>query len=188
MLSNNNTSQNNTTTHLPIAKPVNNNFVDVPITPNTPIAAVIINHVEINPKMKKTILYSKTLNIICILDLIFGLCYSLYYPYFLLPILFSITGYLGTKWFHKNLIIVYLIYIVFNFFFKLLNFSWLLEHSNEIHTNTSFVILSIILYFFELIIILVVCKFFHLLKDLLDTEIKFLRTNSTVQKQFICNC
>ena len=56
------------------------------------------------------------------------------------------------------------------------------------HTNTSFVILSIILYFFELIIILVVCKFFHLLKDLLDTEIKFLRTDSTVQKQFICNC
>lgn len=177
-----NTSHNN----LPIAKPVTNNFVDVPLTPNTPIAAVIINSIEINPKMKTTIMYSKTLNIICILDLIFGLCYSLYYPYFLLPILFSLTGYLGTKWFHKNLIIVYLIYIVFNFFFKLLNFSWLLEQSNEIHTNTQFIILSIILYFFELIIILIVCRFLHLLKDLLDTEIKFLRTNSHVQKQFIC--
>ena len=98
-----NTSHNN----LPIAKPVTNNFVDVPLTPNTPIAAVIINSIEINPKMRTTIMYSKTLNIICILDLIFGLCYSLYYSYFLLPILFSLTGYLGTKWFHKNLIIVY---------------------------------------------------------------------------------
>jgi len=88
-----------------IAQPISSNqqLVEVPLTPNTPIAAqaIIIESIELNPKMKLALTYSKIINIICILDIIFGLCYSLYYPSFLVPILFSISGYFGTKWFHK---------------------------------------------------------------------------------------
>jgi hypothetical protein len=176
----------------PIEQPISSNpqLVEVPLTPNTPIAvqAIIIESIELNPKMRLALTYSKIINIICILDIIFGLCYSLYYPNFLVPILFSISGYLGTKWFNKNLIIFYLFYIVFNFIFRVVNFSWLLSQSYELHTNASFVVLSIILYIFEILIIILVCRFLNLLKDLLDSEIKFLRTDFNTQKQFICNC
>ena len=182
----------NTLSKTPVAQPISSNqqLVEVPLTPNTPITAqaIIIESIELNPKMKLALTYSKIINIICILDIIFGLCYSLYYPSFLVPILFSISGYFGTKWFHKNLIIFYLIYIVFNFIFRVVNYSWLLSQSNELHTNASFVVLSIILYIFEIFIIVLVCRFLNLLKDLLESEIKYLRNDSKIQKQFICNC
>ncbi len=178
--------------NLPVAKPVgpDRNLIDIPITPNTPIVtqAIIVESVmELNQKMIKTVRYARVINIICILDIVFGLCYSLYYPNFLFPILFSVTGYFGTKWFHKSLTICYLFYLILNLVFKIANFSWILAKTNINHNNLSFTILSIILYLIEIVVIILVVRFLKMLKSLLELELKYLRNNLFVQKQFICN-
>jgi len=176
------------TNSTPEAKAVD--FIDVPLTPTTPIATnvTIIETVSLNQQMIKTLKYSKIINIICLIDVIFGILYSVYYPNFFYTTLLSLIGYFGSKGFSKKITLLYLFFIVLNFIFRIINFSWLLSESYEVHTNTSFILLSIILYCFEIFIISLVFRFIYLLKKLSDSEIKFLKNDQNVQKQFICNC
>lgn len=163
-------------------------LVEVPITPTTPIATNvrIIETVDLNQQMIKTLKYSKIINIICLVDVIFGILYSVYYPNFFYTTLLSLIGYFGSKKFNKSVTILYLFFIILNFIFRILNFSWQLSYGTQ--NNISFILLNIILYCFEIFIISLVFRFIYLLKKLSDSEKKFLRNDQNVQNQFICNC
>ena len=87
----------------------NQTFVDVNLTPTTPIAqAVIVNniHVDFNENMKNCLQKARVIHIICLFDILIGLIYSIYYPIFLFPLLASITGYCGSKKFNIGSLLV----------------------------------------------------------------------------------
>ena len=162
-------------------------FVDVNLTPTTPIAqAVIVDNinVEFNENMKLCLKKALIINIVCLFDLISGLIYSFYYPIFLLPLIGAITGYFGTKKFSKPLIIVYLIYLTINILFRTINFGFILNSST---LQLGLIIFSIFIFLFDFFILTYTCSMFSIMNKLLDSELSFLRTNLSVQKKFICN-
>ena len=109
----------NTADTIPVAQPAP--LIDVPLTPNTPIAIgtiVVDQQLQLNPKMKLCIKKAKLVNILCLIDILFAVVYSLYYPIFLISILCSLTGYFGSKKFNYQLTLFYIMYLIFNIIFN----------------------------------------------------------------------
>ena len=182
---NNNTSNNNTSNIIE-----SDEFVDVPITPNTPIAVgTLINQVtmDLNPKMLECIRRAKIVNIYCLIDIIFATAYSFIYPNFFIILLCSLTGYFGSKSFNHTLILLYITFLIFSIIFRLINFIYIIS---TINYNMFFInfIYFFFLFVFEIFITVYVLFFYGILKNLSELERQYLRTNKIVQKKFICNC
>lgn len=164
----------------------NQTFVDVNLTPNTPIAqAVILEnvHVEFNENMKNCLQKARVIHIICLFDILMGLIYSIYYPMFLFPLLASITGYCGSKKFNKTLIIFYITYLFFNVIFRIVNIGFII---NSQETQVTMLLFSALILLIDFFIIWYIVKFYKLLTQLLESEIYYLRSNLNVQNKFIC--
>jgi hypothetical protein len=164
----------------------NQTFVDVHLTPTTPIAqAVIVNnvHVEFNENMKHCLQKARVINIICLFDIIFGLLYSIYFPVFLFPLLASLTGFFGSKKFNKTLTCLYMVYLIFNIIFRLFNFGFILSASE---IQLGIIIFSVVILIVDFFILWYVFSFNKILVHLLESEVYYLRTNLEVQKKFIC--
>jgi len=175
---------------IPVAQSVQPTpLMEVPLTPNTPIAigTIVANEpMLINPKMKLCIKKAKLVNILCLIDILFAVVYSLYYPIFLISIICSLTGYFGSKKFNYQLTLFYIMYLIFNIIFRVVNFIYVITSINNddlLFTIISFVVLFLV----EFIITYIVISYYKLLKNLLNIEVKYLQTNYDVQKQFICN-
>lgn len=180
----------NTADTIPVAQSVQPaTLMDIPLTPNTPIAIgtiVVDQQLQLNPKMKLCIKKAKLVNILCLIDILFAVVYSLYYPIFLISIICSLTGYFGSKKFNYQLTLLYIMYLIFNIIFRVVNFIYVITSINN--DDLLFTIISfVVLFFVEFIISYIVISYYKLLKNLLKIEVKYLRTNLEVQKQFICN-
>jgi len=143
-------------------------------------------HVDLmNPKMKLCIKKAKLVNILCLIDILFAVVYSLYYPIFLISIICSLTGYFGSKKFNYQLTLFYIMYLIFNIIFRVVNFIYVITSINN--NDLLFTIISfVVLFLVEFIITYIVISYYKLLKNLLNIEVKYLQTNYDVQKQFIC--
>lgn len=184
-----NVDSNNRTSNVPVATPVQRQLTDIPLTPNTPIVGTIISEetMDLNPNMIDCLRKAQVVNIFCAVDIIFGFIYSLYYPLFFIPILCSLTGYFGSKKFNKQLILLYITFLIFNIIFRIINFTYNILSIDYKYIYIEF-LFFILLFIFESIITIYVLNFYNLLKKLQDLEIRYLRTNINVQKKFICNC
>ena len=164
----------------------NQTFIDVNLTPTTPIAqAVIVNniHVDFNENMKHCLQKARVIHIICLFDIVIGLIYSIYFPVFLFPLLVSITGYCGSKKFNKTLILFYITYLVFNIIFRIINIGFIIN-SQEIQVGM--ILFSGIILLVDFFIVWYIINFYKLLTQLLESEIYYLQSNLNVQNKFIC--
>jgi hypothetical protein len=164
----------------------NQTFVDVHLTPTTPIAqAVIVNnvHVDFNENMQHCLQRARVINIICLFDIVIGLLYSIYFPVFLFPLLASLTGFFGSKKFNKILTSLYIAYLIFNIIFRLFNFGYILSSSD---IQLGIIIFSGVILIVDLFILWYVFSFYKMLVRLLEPEVHYLRTNLEIQKKFIC--
>ena len=61
----------------------------------------------------------KTVMFLCGIDIFFGLLYSFYNPYFIIPTFIAGIGYVGAKKYNSCIVLTYLIYITLDWMAKL---------------------------------------------------------------------
>ena len=74
---------------------------------------------NVNEKMLMCYNLRRTVKILCGIDFFFGLLYSIYSPYFIIPAIIALFGYYGASHYKKNIVLTYLIYITLDWVAKL---------------------------------------------------------------------
>jgi len=81
-------------------------------------AAYPVQH-DITPGQIECYSLRSTVKILCVIDIFFGLLYSIYNPYFIIPTMFAIGGYYGAKHYNNCAVLTYLIFITLDWMSKL---------------------------------------------------------------------
>ena len=141
---------------------------------NNPIEEI---QIEITDKMVKSYSISRTVKILCLIDMLFSFIYGLSNPWFLLPFLLAFTGFYGAKTFNINYTYVYLVYIILEITIKisLYLYVYFTLTNDEKSAHLFNFILIIISFFISIWIIDIIYKFIKSLKNLTSEQILYLR-------------
>ena len=133
--------------------------------------------IEITDEMIKSYSISRTVKILCLIDMLFSFIYGLSNPWFLLPFLIAFTGFYGAKNFNINYTYVYLIYIILEITIKtsLYLYVYFTLTNDEKSGHLFNFILIIISFFISIWIIDIIYKFIKSLKNLTSEQILYLR-------------
>jgi len=133
--------------------------------------------IEITDEMIKSYSISRTVKILCLIDMLFSFIYGLSNPWFLLPFLIAFTGFYGAKNFNINYTYVYLIYIILEITIKtsLYLYVYFTLTNDEKSGHLFNFILIIISFFISIWIIDIIYKFIKSLKILTYIQRRYLR-------------
>ena len=133
--------------------------------------------IEITDEMIKSYSISRTVKILCLIDMLFSFIYGLSNPWFLLPFLIAFTGFYGAKNFNINYTYVYLIYIILEITIKTSLYLYVyFTLTNDEKSNHLFdFILIIISLLISIWIIDIIYKFIKSLKILTYIQRRYLR-------------
>ena len=163
---------------------------------NTPVATqvheinsdeVIIVNQNINNNIDSKILYaynvSYSIKILACIDIFFNVLYSFYHYFYLFPVILSLFGYLGAKYYNKIFIFIYSIYIMFFNIIKLVLVHYIYSSNSSIYfSNLIFTFINILIGFW---ILKIVCNFYKALNLLNEEELNILKNLKNIKYTFL---
>ena len=132
---------------------------------------------NISDNMLKAYNLGRSVILFACIDLLFGILYAIYNPWFFLPLLFALSGYLGAKNYNKCLTLIYAsnIFLVnaFRIGYSSYQYAGLTgdEKSNYLYSFAMIILCGLL----GLWIAKIVCKFYSELTKLSNDEITTLR-------------
>ena len=163
---------------------------------NTPVATqvqninsdeVIVINQNVNNNINSKILYaynvSYTIKILACIDIFFNVLYSLYHYFYLFPVILSMFGYLGAKYYNKIFIFIYTSYILFFNIIKLILVHYIFSSNANIYfSNLFFTIINILIGFW---ILRIICNFYRALNLLNEEELNILKNLKNIKYTFL---
>ena len=137
--------------------------------------------------MIKTYSLARTIKLLTIIDMFFSFMYCFYNPWFFIPLLLAISGYMGAVKFNANYIFLYATYLILEVFIKSsIFFAAYASLSNDEKADHLFnVILVILSIFISIWIISVLFKFIKLLNNLTLLELDHLRNRGIPRHRLV---
>lgn len=146
----------------------------------TPIANNEVQAVTITEDMKTAYSLSKTTKFLCLIDFGFSLIYAFSNPYFLIPVLISLSGWWGAKNYSMCQVFLYLIYTLMTniarvaftgaYYTNPLNRQGISDFAFGLD-----IVITIIGFLLGMWICKIIYKFYAAIKDLTDDEISTLK-------------
>jgi len=131
----------------------------------------------------------RTVKILCGIDIFFGLLYSFYNPFFIIPTLIAVGGYYGAKHYNSCAILTYLIFITLDWMTKLSLYIADAVSKDPSSINVSaetwwwiFIIISTVV---DIWISKIVYKYWRSLKNMPVLEMAELKELTNVQYHFV---
>ena len=138
---------------------------------------------NINGKILYTYNASYTIKILACIDIFFNIIYSLYHLFYFFPLIFSIFGYLGAKYYNKIYICIYTSYIFIFNIIKFIFVHYMFSSSSSIYFyNLFFTIINIVIGFW---ILKIVYNFYKALNLLNEEELNILKNLKNIQYRFL---
>jgi len=151
---------------IPIAESVNEDEN----TENIEMAELI----ELSPKMLQSINYSKIINSLIWLDLLFSILYALYNEYFIISIMFLLIGIHGVNDYNKKSMRIFVPFLIIINIIRI--FTFVINYSKITKSNrNNFYALQIIMTIIEGWIFLLMCKLIKSMKELTEEELEVIR-------------
>ena len=144
---------------------------------------------NISPAQLECFSLRRTVKILCGIDIFFGLLYSFYNPYFLIPTLIAVGGYYGAKHYNSCAILTYLIFITIDWMTKLSLYiaDAVSQDPSSVNVSTEtwwwiFIIISTVI---DIWISKIVYKYWRSLKTMPVLEITELKELTNVRYHFV---
>lgn len=146
-----------------------------------------VSGMAVTDDMIKTYSLARTIKILTVIDMFFSFIYCFYNPWFFIPLLLAISGYMGAVKFNANYIFLYATYVVLDVFAKSAIFfvSYASLSNNEKADHLFNVILVILSIFISIWIISVLLKFVKLLNKLTLLELDHLRNRGIPRHRLV---
>jgi len=146
-----------------------------------------VSGMAVTDDMIKTYSLARTIKLLTIIDMFFSFMYCFYNPWFFIPLLLAISGYMGAVKFNANYIFLYATYVVLDVFAKsAIFFASYASLSNDEKADHLFnVILVILSIFISIWIINVLFKFIKLLNKLTLLELDHLRNRGIPRNRLV---
>ena len=165
-----------TNNNMPVAVPVSDEYHAT--LPATPVVA--------NLKMIECYSLRRTVKLLCGINIFFGLLYSIYNPYFIIPALIASFGYYGAEKYNSAIILSYLIYITLDWILKLtLYIMATAQDPDSTNTTPGWWVLIILSTLIDIWISKIVYKFWHSLKKLPVLERSELKEMENIRHRFV---
>ena len=152
-----------------------------------PTAVPEVSGMAVTDDMIKTYSLARTIKLLTIIDMFFSFMYCFYNPWFFIPLLLAISGYMGAVKFNANYIFLYATYVVLDVFAKSVIFfvSYASLSNDEKADHLFNVILVILSIFISIWIISVLFKFIKLLNKLTLLELDHLRNRGIPRHRLV---
>ena len=152
-----------------------------------PTAVPEVSGMAVTDDMIKTYSLARTIKLLTIIDMFFSFMYCFYNPWFFIPLLLAISGYMGAVKFNANYIFLYATYVVLDVFAKSVIFfvSYASLSNDEKADHLFNVILVILSIFISIWITTVLFKFIKLLNKLTLLELDHLRNRGIPRHRLV---
>jgi len=172
--------------------PIGTATIHDPIDPTLPRDAnyaPVFGNSEVSTDQIQCYSLRKTVMFLCGIDIFFGLLYSFYNPYFIIPTFIAGIGYVGTKKYNSCIVLTYLIYITLDWMTKLGIYisNAIMQHPDTLDpaARTWWWIFIIISTLVDIWISKIVWKYWRCLRDMSVLELTELKTRNLGQYYYV---
>ena len=137
---------------------------------------IVDSHIEITDDMKVCKSLQNSVMILALFDIFFSVLYAITNNLFFIPLIFSLLGYFGGKYYNKFYILSYIIYNFFTLLFRIVTLFYIINLDiNDDNSYPMFYIFSLLCLLIETWILKIIIKFYSYLKKLSQENIRNLK-------------